>query len=248
VAAGDSLAGGRSNANGAPEYDDTWVEDPRPEVPQRAFADVSDGQTGLLLANRGLPEVALTSSRATFGGVGEGEGGRAELALTLLRCVGWLSRADFSTRRGHAGPHTATPGAQEIGRHRFEYAVIPHAGDCTAAYQEAYAFDVPLRAVDTPLQAGTLPSTASLLEVRPAAFVLSAVKPAEEGDGVIVRGYNITGAPLRVTLKPLHRCTRAARVRLDEEEVGGLALAEDGSVTMEVRGHEIVTVRLEVRG
>jgi mannosylglycerate hydrolase len=216
---------------GVPEHDATWAEDPRPEVPQRAFCDVSDGETGLLLANRGLPEVAVLPS----------DGG-SEIALTLLRCVGWLSRADFSTRRGHAGPAAATPGAQEIGRHRFEYAVIPHAGDWTAAYPEAYAFDVPLRAVDTLLHAGTLPAAAAFLAVQPPAFVLSAVKPAEDGTGVIVRGYNITGEPIRATLAPFRRFARAARVRLDEEEVAELPLAEDGSIDLEVRGHEIVTV------
>jgi alpha-mannosidase len=217
-----------------PAHDATWVEDPRPEVPQRAFCDVSDGQVGLMLANRGLPEVAVLPAA-----------GGSEVALTLLRCVGWLSRADFSTRRGHAGPAVATPGAQERGRHIFEYALIPHAGDWTAAYPAAYAFNAPLRAVDVPPHAGELPAAASLLRVQPAAFVLSTVKPTEDGVGVIVRGYNITGAPIRATLSPLHRFTHATRVRLDEEEVEDLELAEDGSVTLEVRGHKIVTVRFE---
>jgi hypothetical protein len=43
--------------------------------------------------------------------------GNPQIALTLLRCVGWLSRDDLSTRRGHAGPYMATPGAscREVG-------------------------------------------------------------------------------------------------------------------------------------
>jgi len=216
-----------------PAYDATWVEDPRPEVPQRAFCDCADGQVGLLLANRGLPEVAVLPAA----------GGGSEIALTLLRCVGWLSRADFCTRRGHAGPPSATPGAQEQGRHRFAYALIPHAGDWTAAYPDAYAFDVPLRVVDAPLHAGPLPAAAAFLRVEPAAFLLSAVKPAEEGCGVVVRGYNVTGAPLRVTLAPRQRFARAARVRLDEEEEGPLSMAPDGSVTLDVGAYEIATVR-----
>ena len=40
-------------------------------------------------------------------------GGRA--GLTLLRCVGWLSRGDLGTRRGHAGPELPVPGPQCLG-------------------------------------------------------------------------------------------------------------------------------------
>ncbi len=215
---------------GVPAYDATWAEAPRPEVPQRAFCDVSDGRVGLLLANRGLPEVAFDST---------------EIALTLLRCVGWLSRADFATRRGHAGPATATPGAQEIGRQHFEYALVPHAGGWTTAFAEAYAFDVPLRAVDRPLHPGTLPTAASFLQAEPAVFVLSAVKPAENGAGVIVRGYNMLADPIQGTLRPLLRFARATRVRLDEEELEPLALAEDGSLAFAAQGCEILTIRLK---
>ena len=46
----------------------------------------------------------------------------ATILLTLLRCVGWLSRGDLRMRRGDAGPEMETPDAQEIGPHRFEFA------------------------------------------------------------------------------------------------------------------------------
>ena len=218
---------------GLPTFDASWVEQPRPEVPQRAFTDVSDGRIGLMLANRGLPEVEV---RRTDGG--------CEIILTLLRCVGWLSRADFPTRRGHAGPALATPRAQEIGPHRFEYAVIPHTGGWENACREAYAFHAPLRAQVTGLHPGPLPGAGALLQVEPAGFVLSAVKAAEDGEGIIVRGYNITAGPLQVTLRPFQRFARAWRARLDEREEEELPIGPDGSVALAVRGHEVVTVRL----
>ncbi len=90
---------------GVPAFDETWVEQPRPEVPQRAFSSVTDGKFGLTIANRGLTEVEVLKDSA----------GNAEIAVTLLRCVGWLSRDDFSTRNGHAGPFLETPGAQMPG-------------------------------------------------------------------------------------------------------------------------------------
>ena len=113
-----------------------WIEQPRPEVPQRAFTDVSSGSRGLMIANRGLPEVEVLKR----------EDGIAEIALTLLRCVGWLSRDDLFTRPGHAGPGMETPDAQMPGTWGFDYSVIPHVKGQTSPYPLSYNFEVPLRA------------------------------------------------------------------------------------------------------
>jgi hypothetical protein len=85
--------------------------------PQRAFVDVSDGSRGLAVLNRGLPEYeAVPSDEGVW------------LGVTLLRCVGWLSRDDLSTRYKHAGPPLETPEAQCLGKYAFEYAVVAHTG------------------------------------------------------------------------------------------------------------------------
>jgi alpha-mannosidase len=218
---------------GRPAHDDSWVEEPRPECPQRAFTDVSDGQVGLMVANRGLPEVEVLTTAD----------GSTEIALTLLRCVGWLSRDDFKTRRGHAGPMLPTPGAQVPGGWSFSYSIIPHSGGWEQAYGQAYAFNAPLRAVVTSLHPGPLPAAASLVAVTPAAFLISAIKEAEDGDGWIVRGYNVGPEPIEVTLTPWRPFARAGRVNLAEELETELATAADGNVSLPVGGHGIATVR-----
>jgi len=218
---------------GVPENGDGWVEAPRPETHQGAFTDVSDGRVGLMIANRGLPEIEVKPLQ-----------GGSEAALTLLRCVGWLSRDDLSTRRGHAGPGSETPGAQMRGRWTFDYALIPHAGDWQAAAQQAYAFAAPLRAVPAGLHAGELPASGSFVAHTPAEFVLSAVKEAEDGGGWLVRGYNITGRPLEVCLRPWRRFARAERVNLAEEILAPISVDEDGAVRLQAGGHEVVTVML----
>jgi len=81
--------------------------------------DVSDEQGGLMIANRGLPEVAVVRD----------ENGDAEINLTLLRCVGWLSRDDLWNRVGHAGPPLMTPDAQELRPYTFDFCIIPHGPD-----------------------------------------------------------------------------------------------------------------------
>lgn len=214
-----------------PAFDETWQEQPVGYHPQKTFVDVHNGQGGLLIANRGLPEYEVLE-----------DGGRATIALTLLRCVGWLSRNDLSTRKGHAGPPLATPGAQEIGRHAFEYSIIPHRGGWQQVYACAHEFASPLRARWNPRGTGALPPSASFLEVEGEGIVLSALKRAEDGDGVIVRVYNIFDAPTTGRLRLTERWTRAEMVDLKEDYLRD-ADVSDGWVQLSLRQNEIVTVR-----
>ena len=218
---------------GVPAFDETWVEQPRPEVPQRAFTSVTDGRSGLTIANRGLTEVEVLKNAL----------GNAEIAVTLLRCVGWLSRDDFSTRTGHAGPFLETPGAQMPGVWTFDYSIIPHVGSWKNAFTQAYAFETPMRLACTGLHPGLMPVSGSLVKVEPAAFVVSAVKQGEVGDGWLLRGYNITGEPINVTLLPWKPFKKVEQVNLVEEKQSALKPGKDGSIAIPVRGHELVTVR-----
>jgi alpha-mannosidase len=242
---------------GVPEADESWVEQPRPEVPQRAFTDVSAGRIGLMIANRGLPEVEVLRrtqvSRRNLGAedernpfsrrkrVSEND---AEIALTLLRCVNWISRDDFEGRKGHAGPMSSTPGAQMLGQWTFEYSIIPHVEQISDLfYQQAWNFETPLRAVSTDLHEGALPASGSFVEVASQECVLSAVKETEDGSGWLVRGYNISGEEIKVAIKPWRRFKHAARVNLAEERQSVLIPASDGHVEFTARAHEIVTVK-----
>jgi mannosylglycerate hydrolase len=218
-----------------PAFDDTWMEQPRPEVPQRAFTDITDGKSGLMVANRGLPEVeALKNAK-----------GNAEIALTLLRCVGWLSRDDFSTRKGHAGVFLETPGAQMPGQWTYDYSIIPHQGTWISAYWQAYAFNAPLRAVATGMHNGNLSSANSFVETAPETFVVSAVKPTVDGHAWLVRGYNITGVPISVTIKPWRPFKKAALVNLAEQHQAVLQPDRAGCVTFQIGAHQIASVRFQ---
>jgi alpha-mannosidase len=95
-----------------PTHDGTWAEDQRPEMPQRLCRGRPTRRAGAGKRGRRMSCSPASGQR---------------IALSLLRCVGWLSRDDFSTRRGHAGSMYPTPGAQLQGWHSFDYALIPHA-------------------------------------------------------------------------------------------------------------------------
>jgi alpha-mannosidase len=221
---------------GLPAVDETWVEAPRPEVPQRTFTDISNGNIGLMIANRGLPEVEVIPHPET---------GETELALTLLRCVGMLSRDDMPVRQGHAGPAMATPGAQMPGKWRFEYAILPHQGGWEEACQQAYAYETGLRAVSAGLHTGKLENTGSFIAHTPAEFMISAVKESEDKNGWVVRGFNRSSEPIELTLKPLRPFSGAMLVNLAEERISDLTPAADGSIRLPVRGHQIVSIRFE---
>jgi mannosylglycerate hydrolase len=215
-----------------PAFDAEWAEQPRPEAPQRAFTAAGDGTNGLLVANRGLPEVEVLKA----------EGG-CEIAVTLLRCVGWLSRDDLAERRGPAGPGTATPGAQMPGKWAFDYAIVPfQESGRLQAYQQAYAFEAPLRAACTALHTGVLPGQGSFVQTDAPEFVVSTAKMAEDRRGWLVRGYNISSQPVTVIFKTMLKFTRVERVNLSEECLEPLPLSADNEITLAVKAHEVVTV------
>jgi len=217
-----------------PEHDFTWAEPPQGTYPQKSFVDVNDGRRGLMLANRGLPEYEVLDGT---------EG--VTIALTLLRCVGWLSRSWMVTRPVQAGPLIPTPGAQEQGRHLFHYSLIPHDGGWETAFLQAHRFAVPLRAVFVAAGKGQLAPVGSLLTVRQESFVLSALKEAEDGQGLIVRLYNIADQPAEGEVRLEGRWQAVERTNLNEETLGP-ADVRDGWVRLSLRPNEIATLRFSV--
>jgi alpha-mannosidase len=219
-----------------PASDDTWVEQPRPEAPQRAFTALSGKDGTWAIANRGLPEVEVLRTG--------GPDGSPQVALTLLRCVGWLSRDDFSTRKGHAGPFFETPRAQMPGAWEFDYSIIP-AAERQSACWHAWSFDVPLRAAATGLHAGQLPSSGSMLEVDQPSFVITAVKRAEDRQCWIVRGCSYARSETRVSLKPWRKFSKAALANLAEQITGEAEVDAGGYVSFPAGPSQLVTLRFE---
>ncbi|HZJ10578.1 MAG TPA: glycosyl hydrolase-related protein, partial [Trueperaceae bacterium] len=178
-----------------------WYQQPTGTTHQRRFVAVSEEPRGLAVLNRGLCEYEPLASTA---GV--------DIAVTLLRCVGWLSREDLISRPQGAGPSLPTPEAQCLGEHRFDLAIVSFAGPWweSALPLEAERFCSPATVVRASREV-----TASAFELTPP-LTLSAFKAAWRDDTTILRIWN--PAPVGVTGRlTLHRpVTEAHRVRLDE--------------------------------
>ncbi len=164
-----------------------------PTFVSRRFVDCSDGQVGLAVVHDGLLEYEVVDDGT-------------ELALTLLRAVGYLSRTEPSLRPNAAGPVDPLTGPQLQGRHVVEYAVMPHRGDWRAAalYPLADEVLVPLERARVPAAtAATEPASGQVLRVEGAP--VSAV--TRDGGGLVVRVFNASPDPATVTVE--HRATPA---------------------------------------
>ncbi|HEY0443817.1 MAG TPA: glycoside hydrolase family 38 C-terminal domain-containing protein [Candidatus Limnocylindrales bacterium] len=172
----------------------------------------------LIVYGKGLPEYEAVPTRDGL-----------DLALTLLRCIGWLSRDDLATRPGGAGPTLATPGAQCRGEHRFEYAIriAPAVSDGDILRDSAD--------YRTPVAIGPAGIDPEPLVTVGGDVVVTALKGAENVDGVVIRA--VAAADTTIFLD---RTFAASRVRIDETPL-------DGDATGPLRTGEIRTVRLRRR-
>jgi alpha-mannosidase len=159
-----------------------------------------------------------------------------------------MSRDDLSTRSGNTGKSIPTPEAQCPGTHTFLYSVFPHNGDWVAAQvqRRAHEHNVPMRAVFTDQHEGILPSTQSFISVEPHNLMVTALKKCELGDGLILRFYNSTDETVNGIVSAYRPIKTACLTDLSERllDDGELDVKEDGTVSLEVGGREIKTIRL----
>ncbi|WP_282690020.1 MULTISPECIES: hypothetical protein [unclassified Streptomyces] len=151
-------------------------------------------------------------------------GADQEIVVTLLRSVGWLSRFDLRSRTTGAGPMLETPEAQCRGPQSYDLALAlgEAVGTDTGLARRAAAVRTPLRAWQ--LRPGTTAEPAPGA-IRVDGALLAALKPAENGDGLVLRLTNPTPetgearvhAPADTLLTP---------VRLDEEPTGQNAVRQ----------------------
>lgn len=236
-----------------------WMEDPTPIMHQRTFTDLSEAGRGLAIFNRGLPAVEVI--RRTGG---------AEIWLTLLRSVGWLSRDDLSTRRGAAGPLVPTPGAQCLGHYSYEYAIFPHSGDWRAVVPAAYNYTAPLLVVRADTHAGLdlhemnitgddpdlvkaipwprsglFPDRYSFVQIQPHSLALSALRRTAKGDGLVVRFYNLEREPATAHVRVGLPLKAAYQLNLNEERQESLPVYGQDRIELAVRPAEVVTLELQ---
>lgn len=218
-----------------------WAEQPPDTAHMQDFVAVADAVGGVVVAGDGLAE---------YGVVADGR----EIALTLLRAIGFLSRDDLPERPGHAGPEIETPGAQLVGALAARYCVIPISSDADLprAARVARAFR------EQPVVAGAGEPRLLFALEGDAAVELSALRPGPRSGTLVLRLVNPShGAATAVVRFGLPvRAVRATDLREGEDDLGGTGLpavrtaaplqpAPDGALVAGLAPFEIGTWLLE---
>jgi len=187
-------------------------EQPCGTQPQQSYVSINDSEVGFTLINQGLPEYEAVNTKKGI-----------TIALTLLRCIGWLSRNDFITRKGHAGPFVPTPDAQCLGTHEFRYSLVIHKNswDNAKVWYKALGHNVPLIAVSTRQHDGYLGKKLSFIEIENNNhLIVSAIKKSENEDKLILRLFNTTGNETKARIKFYKKIKHVQFVTLNEELTG----------------------------
>jgi alpha-mannosidase len=156
------------------------------------------------------------------------------LRLTLLRSPTW---PDPDADQGH---------------HHFHYALYPHAGTWkdSLTVRHGWEYDYPLQAVVTTAHAGSLPAEHSFASVSPENVVLTAVKKAEDENGLGVNGlifrvYEWAGKETTAEFHVPPGATSATVTNLMEQPEGDPLKVEGDVVKVPIHPYEILTIRVD---
>jgi alpha-mannosidase len=133
------------------------------------------------------------------------------------------------------------------GHHHFHYALYPHAGSWKDALtvRHGWEYDYPLSAVVTTAHAGSLPARHSFVSVTPENVVLTAVKKAEDANGLVFRVYEWAGKNATAEFRVPPGATGATVTNMMEAPEGtALAVAGD-VVKVPIHPYEILTIRVD---
>jgi mannosylglycerate hydrolase len=173
----------------------------------------------------------------------------AEIAITLLRSTGLISRNDNPYRQDPAGPEMAIPGGQMRGPHQVKFALYPHAGDwadggvvdAAERYRHPFVWSPGGAATDAawpPALAGDDGMALDGDEV-----VLSSLR-RRDGGWLEARIVNLATDSRTAVMRGGLTDAREASLR---GEPGDVLQVADGSVGLELRPAEIRTLQLRRR-
>jgi mannosylglycerate hydrolase len=172
-----------------------------------------------------------------------------ELALTVLRSTGLISRNDNPFREDPAGPEVPVPAAQMVGPWRFTFGLLPNAGswDEAAVLRAAEAYQLPFVTAAGRAEAGETGAAnvagAAGFRVEGRGVVLSALRRRD--DWLEARLVLESAQPVETLIRGSFDLAR--RVDLLGRPGEDLALAEAGVLKVALRPWEIATIRLRDR-
>ena len=245
---------------------DGWKEKPLPIYSQQRFVDLTDGERGLAILNKGLPEYEIYDD--------------STIAITLVRGVGMMGKKDLLIRPGRpSGMSFPTPDAQCLGKRTCEFSIFPHSGDTDQGQVpcQAARFDAPALVVQNrickekiiskekvieqfleiesfadqicaqlrPTDLGRLP----LMTINREEILISAVKKAEKEPALIVRVYNASSKPVEdVQLQFGKPVASACLMNFAEKALEELPVGAENLISLPtIPGYSARTVKITFR-
>jgi len=208
---------------------DGWKEKPSGIFPSLKWIDYCDGEKGLTVINKGIPENEVRDGN---------------VYITLLRCISLLS-AD-----GKAGPVIPVPEAREHRTYVFEYSIYPHEGKWRDAksYKHGYEFNYELFALQLP-RTKKYRIKRSFLRINPDNVIVTAIKRAEDEDSIIIRFYEACGEKTEATLTMFEEPKDVQVVNLIEEkdeEFDKEIIVNGNKIKTHLNPFEIVTLKMKL--
>lgn len=217
-----------------PLYETAFAATSRPSghYAAQTWVDCSDSHYGAALFNQGTP------------GYWVGDGC---LELTLLRSfANYTSYQRGGLEKGVPGYATSTQTelAREHGDHTFRYSLYPHAHleNTGELFQIGQSLNFP--PIILPGISTCEKSSESIIACGPN-FSMTALKQAEDGSGLVFRGFETAGQAHEVSLTISPSIRSISRCDLTETPLESLAIAS-GKSTFSCAPYEIVTLRLEI--
>ena len=106
-----------------------------------------------------------------------------------------------------------------------------------------YEYNYKLRALQVEAHTGNLPAEHAYVTVKPGNVVLTALKKAEDDNGIVVRMYEAYGGRGRCVFATDFPLRRVVETNLMEKEERALAF-RDGRVAIDFKPFQIVTIKL----
>ncbi|MBR0509143.1 MAG: hypothetical protein IJJ85_03420 [Clostridia bacterium] len=198
--------------------------------PAQMWYDVADDKNGFAVLTDATKDYEILEND-----------GDTTLAMGLVRCTRLRIPCDNRLWMEYPGDESS----QSLRSFTYRYAFMPHTGKWEEAglYNEALAFNAPMKACEFGKQDGIFDAEKSFLSIEGDNLVLSAVTKTDAG-AVSVRLYNPTGHEIAGKVRFGFGVEKAASVRLDGKEKEQLPVA-DNAVEIRVGRGKIFTLEAE---
>jgi alpha-mannosidase len=136
----------------------------------------------------------------------------------------------------------------QAGSHSYRMALYPHDGNWRFAFKEGLGFNSPLAVFtgkgEKPVNNPVFPVSKSLISVFPSNIIITALKQAEDGDGLFVRFYEAEGRYTKAILKGYKPFSKVFLTNMLEYNDKELQVTADGSVEISIKPWEIVNIKI----